>query len=228
MKYCILSLCFTFLSLCSKSFERGINEAPKDYHLYQNQHTAPEGLAYKPTGRDRHLAMYNDLQVGDGTTVQENPFRFDPNAENHSNTAGRLYSHPPHSRQHFRRYSDSSFSGYGDPSSTSDLKISPDMNDVNEIEYDTAVAPMSQPPRPMAYARHIGDDGSPASNPSTYQGSSSVSTFKISSSKQRLVDGDVTPRSSEDGSQLDLRKGSSVSFIDKHQINLYNPEVSLS
>lgn len=178
------------MSTFSKSFERGINEVQQEYRAYVQTGGDPEGLAYKPTGHhDRHLAIYNDIPVGeDGTTIQQNPFKVADRDSSRGSSTNALYAEPHVSRgEPVRRYNTGSYSGYRGDHFDSNPNLSEDsiaknFSDMTEIDYDIAVAPMDHynDPRMAPYGRHIGGRHGAPSDPSSYIGSTnSLSTFKV-------------------------------------------------
>lgn len=103
--------------------------------------------------------------------------------------------------------------------------VSKQMRVVNEIEYETAVAPMHHETAavPMEDQLSYGNDSSSANDSlpsSTNSVNGAFSTFRSGSSTQHLV---ATPRTTPKGT---INKRPAVSFIDAEDVNMYNPQVT--
>ncbi len=158
--------------------------------------------------------MYNNVDAGSvstpehlkkGTSKQDNPFVPDER-EGYQITE---YDPSQYETDTDKRYS----SGSSMPS-TIPTDPSRQMRHVNEIEYETAMAPLDD----LSY----GNDSSSANGSlpsSTYSITGPYSTFKSSGSTQQLVHTPHhTPKST-------INKRPAVSFIDSQDVNMYNKQV---
>ncbi|KAK2164402.1 hypothetical protein LSH36_64g02014 [Paralvinella palmiformis] len=210
----------------SKSFERGINDIPTDYH---NSYIDTSAGVYKPTARDRHLAIYNDVGTGrDSTAIQENPFQTRVKGTHGSKEGKNSYSgysaqsvnFPGNSRPDSRSSHPGSHSSRSHPhSSQSVARSEPRSSDygaprhASHMDYETALSPMDD----ELYSTLS------TSDPSFRNSAGSLNMFKVGNSTQALV-----PPHSPAGSGMFKGKGSSVSFIDDHQVNVYQPDNAIS
>ena len=198
-----------------RSFESRLNyERPVPNYLDD-----PEGLTFKP--RARHLAIYNNVDSKKdvpkrGTSQQDNPFIPDDDA-----TLQVTRYDPRHSSEHPEYYDigdtgDKRYSSLSSMPSSFAPEPNRQMRAVNEIEYQTAIAPMDEQ---LSY----GNDSSSANGSlpsSTNSVNGAFSTFRSGSSTQHLVTPKTTPKGT-------INKRPAVSFIDGEDVNMYNPQVIL-
>ena len=177
----------------------------------------PQGLTFKP--RARHFAIHNNVDSKKdtprkGTSLQDNPFVPDEDA-----TLQVTRYEPRNRSDHLDYYdindtSDKRYSSMSSMPSSFAPEPNRQMRSVNEIEYETAIAPMDEQ---LSY----GNDSSSANGSlpsSTNSVNGAFSTFRSGSSTQQLV----TPRSTPKGT---INKRPAVSFIDAEDVNMYNPQV---
>lgn len=167
--------------------------------------------------------MYNSVErkkdtAGRGTSMADNPFMPDEDAElqvTRYDPRGRNSDNPDYYdlSDHDKRYSSlSSMPSNFAPDSSRQMKV------VNEIEYQTAIAPHpSDADERLSYGNDSSSaNDSPVSSVNSVNGA--FSTFRSGSSTQRLVTPKTTPKGT-------INKRPAVSFIDAEDVNMYNPQV---
>ena len=207
--------------LFRQSFEKNLNFASKDYKSYMDPATSADATSYKQTGGGgRHLEIYDAVHLDDdddATQTAQNPF---------SDTD--TYPPPPHRHRTGQAGAGAvggvaASGGGGRPYSIdgvtqSSSSVSRQMLEVNEIDYETAVAPMDDLYDSTTKDMYLTDSDSMNSAGGMGAGAGGPPGYKGGGSTQQLV----APRSTSHRGKPPSAAAANLAFVDSPRTSIYS------